>query len=440
MNRGLTTIFLLIWAFLTNPISAAESTDAPQAQVRAGLETTDTVWVGQQIGLTVDILSTGSTFNKQRVYLPDVAGALILEDAATTIYLSERIDGQTWQVLRYRYPMFVQRAGTIEVPSIDVAFEISTGYGSTGVAFDLDTNNLSLSVSRPGGVTDLQKLVTTTRFTLDVETTPATSEFMVGDALTRRITRSAVGVSGMAFAPLAVTDVPGVAVYAEAPLIDDSSNRGDLQGKRVDATTWVMQTPGEVTLPGIALQWWDPVAAELNVETVPAITLNVASHPALANTADQNNQTDTGPFPWLWLAIVALLGVLGWRLSRYLPTLKTQLQNRARTRALTEPARFKQLQNACRSNDAALAYNAYLHWAAAEQAPAATILDSAPLKTERENVQRALINADGNWQGAALASAARNARKRQQSGTKSSTAHSLAALNPTEAKGIAQQL
>ena len=416
--------------------NTAEATEALEARVRAGLETTDNVWVGQQIGLTVDILSPGSNFTKQRIYLPAVAGALILEDAVTTIYLSERIGGETWQVLRYRYPMFVQRSGTIEVPPFNVAFEVSAGFGQPNVAFDLDTQSLSLSVRQPPGVTDLQNLVTTTAFTLNVNVTPNNNDLQVGDAVTRSITRSATGVSGMAFAPLPSHEIAGVAAYPDAPLIDDSSNRGELRGKRVDTTTFVLQAEGEVNLPALELQWWDPRAAELHVETIPALKLNVTANPALQSNDESKQPAESQPFKWRFLLFAAVIALLGWLAARHLPDLKAQRQQRARIRAQTEPARFKQLQQACRKNDAMLAYNTYLQWVAAEQAPASAQLDLPALKSAREQAQQALISGDSSWQGTALAQATTLVRSQQKRGHSSSGRRQLAALNPTDAIDI----
>ncbi len=436
MSARVLFICLLACALGAQPADAAELAETLEARVRADLETMGDVWVGQQIGLTVDILSPGSTFTKQRIYLPAVAGALILEDAVTTIYLSERVGGKTWQVLRYRYPMFVQRGGTIEVPPVDVAFEVSAGFGQPSVAFDLETQNLSLSVSQPPGVTNLQNLVTTTAFTLNVNVTPNSNELQVGDAVTRSITRRATGVSGMAFAPLPQYEVAGVATYPDAPLIDDSSNRGELQGKRIDTTTFVLQAEGEVNLPAIELQWWDPQAAELNVETIPALNLKVSANPALQNSDESKQPAASHPFKWRHFLIAAVIALLGWFTVRYLPGLKAQLRQRARIRAQTEPARFKELQQACRRNDAMLAYNAYQHWASAEQAPASAQLDLPPLKTAREQAQQALIKGDSSWRGTALAQATRLARSRQKSAQSSSGRRELAALNPTDGIGI----
>ena len=431
MKPQLPFISLILWIIAATDASAAEPLEA---RVRAGLENGGEIWVGQQVGLTVDILTTGFTFAKQRIHLPEVTGALVLEDAVTTINLGENIDGKRWQILRYRYPLFVQRPGRIEVPPIHVAFEVSAGYGREGVAFDLYTSATALTVRRPPGVRDFRNLVTATQFELDVAITPAVTQLQVGDALTRTITRSATGVSGMAFPPM--PELTGVTLYPDEPLINDRSNRGELRGERVDAATFVLQAAGEVVVPAIELQWWDPIAAELRLKTIPELRLEVAPNPALSEPGEADNEPYPGPFAWGYLALAALLGLIGWGVVHQIPHLQQRLHIRAHVRAQTEPARFKRLQSACRKNDARLAYNALLSWTSADNAPAEDLLRASPLKLARERAQQALINKDAHWRGSELARATRLARHQHQRKQAGANRSELSALNPTAASPL----
>jgi hypothetical protein len=63
-------------------------------------------------------MTNGVRFSGQRIRLPEVPGALILEDAVSTVRLTEQIDGEPWQIIRYSYPMFVQREGRVDIKPI----------------------------------------------------------------------------------------------------------------------------------------------------------------------------------------------------------------------------------------------------------------------------------------------------------------------------------
>ncbi|MGB5742009.1 MAG: hypothetical protein WBM65_06280, partial [Sedimenticolaceae bacterium] len=361
---------------------------AIDARARAGLELAGDAWIGQQVVLKVELLSNGQSFGGQRIHLPDVPGALVLEDVVSTVKLTEQVNGETWQVLSYRYPMFAQRAGRIELAPIAVAFDVSEGYGSEPVSFELQTEALSFEVRSPPGVDDPARLVTTTDFTLKVEVTPDPVGLKVGDALTRTITRTAPAVSGMAFAPLPTPAIPGVAVYPKSPEVDDRSSRGDLVGTRVESVTYVLQQAGELTIPGIGLQRWDPVAEKMHTDAIPALTLGVAVNPDLLPQFDPVEQLAglAADHPGALAAGVLCMAAILWAGFRWLPVGIRRLRGWRIARRHSEPARFKGLLRACRGNDPAAVYNAYVHWASADDSPALATTGAKGLADELQRL------------------------------------------------------
>jgi hypothetical protein len=149
---------------------------------------------------------------------------------------------------------------------------------------------------------------------------------------------------------LPLPDIPGLAVYPKTPEVDDRSNRGELVGTRVESVTYVLQQGGEVTIPGTELQWWNPFAEQLNTETVPALTLEVASNP------DQRSEQDpigaalafAVNHPWALVAAVAHIFAMAWAAFRWLPPVIRRWRT---ARRHSEDARFKRLVRACRTND-----------------------------------------------------------------------------------------
>ena len=124
------------WWWLLGPILLAIALPAVaiDARVRAVIDQEGESWIGQLVVLKVELLSNGQSFGDQSIRLPDIPGALVLEDTVSTVKLNETMDGESWQVLSYHYQMFAQRAGRIEIPPIDVAFAVSEGYGSEPVS------------------------------------------------------------------------------------------------------------------------------------------------------------------------------------------------------------------------------------------------------------------------------------------------------------------
>jgi hypothetical protein len=380
--------------------------------------------------LKVELLSNGQSFGDQSIRLPDISGALVLEDTVSTVKLNETMDGESWQVLSYHYQMFAQRAGRIEIPPIDVAFAVSEGYGSEPVSFELQTEALSFEVSSPPGVDDPTGLVTTTELTLKVEVSPDPGKLKVGDALTRTVTRTAPSVSGMAFAPMPTPVIPGVAVYPKPPEVDDRSNRGKLVGMRTESTTYVLQQEGKLTIPGIEFEWWDPVAGELYSERVPALNLEVAINPDLIPGPVERLRELAEKRPWI-LFLAALLFVVAIAAGiRWLPGRLRRLKRWQAKRRNSEAARFKRLLRACRENDPSRAYNAYTAWLTGEDAPHSAFLQEDGFRAELERLQVALVGRQSGWRADGFTRELKRARLAGQQEARKRETRVLPALNP----------
>lgn len=405
---------------------------ALEAEVRARIAVDGEAWVGQQIIVQVELLSDGLSFSGQRFRVPDIAGALLLEDAVSTIKLSEARGGETWQVLRYEFPLFAQRAGRIDIPPIGVEFSVSSGFGGETREFQLQTSPLNVEIGEPPGVTDPERLVTTSAFTLDVTVTPQATELKVGDAVTRTVTRTATDVSGMAFAPLPEPQAPGMAVYPKAPIVEDKQNRGELIGRRSDAVTFVFEQPGGIRLPALEMQWWDPVAGVLHTESVPELAVEVAANPAPEGS--QARLTDTFDVvryhPWVTAALVVLVAAAGVLAYRYHRRMRLASKRwRAACRA-AEPARFRAFVRTCRRGQAAPAYRAFQGWQASRVTPDDPRDFDAGLRAELEHLQLAVVTREQAWDGSALAQAARCTRRAAQRQRHANVRRALPPLNP----------
>ena len=414
-------------------LATSFSTHAVEAKVRAGIESGETTWVGQQVGLYVDIMTSGVRFGGQRIRLPEVPGALILEDAVTTVRLNEQIDGESWQVLRYIYPMFVQREGQIDIKSINAEFNVFETFTGQPIAFDEASNEILLQVKRPPGVADTRRLVTTSDFSISVSVTPESDSLIVGDALTQIVTRRASDVSGMAFAPIAVADVLGISAYPKAPTVDDRHNRGELTGTRVDSVTYVLEQAGEFEIPETQLLWWNPKSGQLNTETIPALSLTVEANPILqseqgANSLplqDGDGRRDSKQLIALALAAIAVL-ILG---SMFAPNYRRWLAGRRIEKQHSEPSRFKILLRACSNNDFTQAYNEYYRWLAVAGDQQKALCGNKNLADELIRLQNALVRQESDWRGRPFAAAVRKARQEKSYG-RSQTECDLLSLNP----------
>ncbi|MEA3278772.1 MAG: hypothetical protein U9Q81_26430 [Pseudomonadota bacterium] len=426
---------LLLALSVMGPISAAAEQAELKAQVRASLAAEGPFWVSQAVPLHLDLLSTGFAFGNQRFDLSEVPGALVLQPESTALKLTEQRSGETWQVLRYEIMVFPQRAGTLMVPAIGVAFSVSAGYGQPEQGFKFTTEPLQAEVRLPAGVAEGEPLVTSTNFTLEQSWTPNAEEIKVGDALTRRVVLRAADVPGMALPPMPIPDIAGVALYPKDPQVHDRGDRGVLRGERAESHTLVFQRPGSFDVPGARIRWWNPETQKLDQVEIAPLSIDVAPNPAL-EAAKPTLLERLNRRPLLVASVLLLLGASVFLAYRSWQPLLSRWRTWRSRRAESETAYFQQLLRVCRRNDPTAAYNALTSWLARWSAEHPRVEDGASLvESDRVIAEqlhllgRAVAGYEPSWQGEPLGqvlTAWRKAQDQRHTGRD----HVLLPLNP----------
>ena len=405
MSDCLYKVIFLIALLLPSLAWAQE--DEVKAAVAISVQQDQEIWAGQQVTLNLDLKTSGFSFSNTHFNLPEVSGAFLMQTDTTTIKLSEKIDAMDWQIIRYPLALYPQSSGQLSIPSINVRFTTSAGFGSTEKAFEFQTEPLELVIKLPPGVTQGDLVITTRSFELDHDWQPASTTARAGDAFTLTVTRRASDISAMLLPPLPVYRTRGLATYPQAPEINDKTNRGDLIGERIDTIIWVVETPGTYEIPGIRFQWWDPGNHELKQQVIPGLSLDVV--PSLtgnATTQSTENQEQGSHYRLQVLPLVLIvlsIGILAWYFRK------------ARGQQLTEEKlAWNTLQKACKSNSAGQAYSAIYTWLI-DLLPTSTekprpgtlsefgrIITDAQFSAELNSLQEALISSNNQWQGAEL--------------------------------------
>jgi len=409
--------------------SAALADDEVQADVQISIKENGEIWTGQQVTLNLDLKTTGFSFSNSHFNLPEVGGAFLMQTDTTTIKLTENVNGVVWQVIRYPLALYPQKAGLLEIPPIDVRFVTSAGFGSAEKAFEFQTEPLQLSIKAPPGIKPGDLVITTTSFELDYSWQPQTGATQTGDAITLTVNRRAKDISAMLLPPLPVYRTDGLAVYPQAPEINDKTNRGDLTGERTDSIIWVVEKPGSYTIPGIRFQWWDPGSNELKQQIVAGTHLDIQPSAVKEFTADGGDRSEQSRDVYLWLLVTAftiLIAVLLWhRIGRKTPGRVVDSENAA----------FATLKKACNSNNFGQTYSAlhvWLRWHSRQATLKGFALtnNDTQLGTELQRLQESLISSDSNWTGSNLLHALRRTRGKiiKQKNIQEKT--QLAPLNP----------
>jgi hypothetical protein len=181
----------------------------------------------------------------------------------------------------------------------------------------------------------------------------------VGDAIKRTIEFQAADVSGMAFAPLKHEPIPGLGIYPAQPTVKDATNRGQLNGTRIETVTYVLERAGEIQLPGVVLSWWDIGVGELKRIELPGQQLKVTAAPGMSSELSGAIQGRQQNWP-LWLLLILLPVLL---LSYYLrDDLVDRWRRWQRRRDASEARCFRRAIIALESGDTKFGYRQIMRW------------------------------------------------------------------------------
>lgn len=458
MYAGATAILL------AGPVSAQQGGD-PFARTR--LDPGSRVTVGQPLRITVEVLVPSYFTGGPRFSRLDVPDALTLfEDRG--VNFTERVGRETLAGQSRAYVIYPQRPGAFRVDGISV----------TVPYFDSEAGRTTATVSPPPIVFEavlppeaegLSYFIATTRLSLSATYDPAPDTIRVGDAFTRTVTATVQDALAMVVPPMGVDSIPGLALYANPPLVDDEGGeRGArIVGTRSEAVTFVALEEGEYEVPGVEMRWWDVTGGRMRSATVDPISflvlpaLTESAFGLVADSADtQAAATETSPRfdvvrvlrrfgAWLSASIAAAwLGVWVWR--RHGRRWFARWESSRAATAESEEAYFRKIQEVARRGDPRATLQALTAWYDRRRGPGdsavlsdwVTSVGEADLVTEYESLLHEIYDpapASATWDSSRLLAAVSRGRKKAVAVGSARVRYVLPPLNPTGPKPGASQ-
>jgi hypothetical protein len=344
-----------------------------------------------------------------------VAMRLGEDTRATTIR-----EGRSYQVVQRRYALFARSPGEMLIPTLTFAGVVDDGVSSPsdvgrlfgrGKRVSVSAGERRIAVRGPPAAAGGGPWLPAATVELGEQWSHDPLALVAGEAVTRTITLSAVGLRGEQLPKLALEEVAGAVSYPDRPTVHTTRDDRWVRGRLSQRVVMMPEGPGELELPAVRVQWWDTAADSVRDAIIPARTVRVAPAsellPASPGATAAARALDGDPArPWqiasavlalLWLATLAAW----WRLHR-------------RAAGAPEPGALRRLRAelrlACAANDAPRARDALLARAALtwpEGAPAtlgalAQRLAQPAITPEIMRLDRALYAADGQWSGAEL--------------------------------------
>lgn len=348
-------------------------------------------YVQQQVRYTVKLyyavnLSDGSLDD------PAVSDAVVQKLGRDKQYTAT-LNGKVYRVLERSYALTPEQSGTLTMPAVNfrgsaVDNSDPTGFFRRGRSVTARSDSMQLDVRPKPASWGAAPWLPAASLTLSDES-ELPSEIKVGEPLTRTIKLRAQGLGFEQLPELELKAPEGAEVYPDKP---DTQTRDDgiwLYGERTRKFAIVPTRPGSLTLPAVAVQWWNTTTDQIETTTLPAREIAVtgaalatspiapASAPPLSATPAGDAPATTVVYPsetsgadlrfWRWSALLLgtlwVLTLVMWRRSRNV----TRVAQAASTHSAQAPARSVFLR-ACSMGDLTGAERALVSWARSEKA------------------------------------------------------------------------
>lgn len=310
----------------------------------------------------------------------------------------------------------------------------------------------------PEGLT-IEKWMTAYNVQLSERWDKPMDQLMQGDVRERRITIQAYGALAALILPLELEGGGYGNVYSKPAQLSNVQNQSSFTGTRTEIWTYLMESEGTYTIPGIKVSWYDPGSGKLESTAIEAREITIAENPNLdfLLTMQDSLQAllETGeegvaePFEWMglnwWQLVVA--GVTGliiiYLIIRVIRRIVSSMRRRRVAAIESEERYFEELLKV-RDGDPSKVMEALISWYDRYRVEGygpgfenfVCAAGDADLKKSFAQLERIVFAGEeqGDWNGKSMAELVREARKRMANGREWKPEQELGTLNPGDAE------
>jgi hypothetical protein len=347
--------------------------------VRARIERSGEVWVGQAVPLSVEVIVP--TWFTGAPKFPDleVPNAVTLSPEGAVNFVVQS-GGKTFSAQGQRYLIYPQVKDEYTVPPVKVQVTYALPDGKPSPPAILASLPIQFEARMPAGAEGAKYYVTTSNFRISQSLDRKLAELKVGDSVIRTVDMTAEDTVGISLPPLKFEAPEGIRLYPGTPKVSEKAERGKIEATRTETATYVLEKEGRYTLPEIAIVWWNPQTKKMNKASLPAIELRVQANSGLnAEVFASSQEPEEKPVEepgrtvlerlkaslyWvgLLLGVSLFLLILRRILTAKGISIKSYFEEIRKRRADAEITYFKRFRKASLSNDTRATLRELMFW------------------------------------------------------------------------------
>lgn len=269
--------------------SVTPAIDGKEIFIEVSITPDSQVYVQQQVLMTVSLYNR-VRFTNASLTEPEIENAVVERIGDESSY--QKLIGQyNYNVIERRYAIYPQQSGTLEIPGILFTGNIKLQqsgfslFSRTGRRAISRTESISLEVLPiPGSYTGKHWLPAK-HISIESDILEDEQSIIAGEALTRHIVVSAVGLIGSQLPAIYLASSADYKSYPDKESISSQLMGDEIVGTRQDNMAIIPVRSGQITLPEIKIDWWNTDTQQQQSTLLPAITLSVAKNAAMPELA-----------------------------------------------------------------------------------------------------------------------------------------------------------
>jgi len=365
----LLTCGLAIALLVESPVSA-QLAASPEPTVTATIDPPRVV-VGQRATLIVTVLAPN--FMPAPPELPDFQVRNAVTRSLGAVNQVDHRGDVTYAGVRYEFAVYPQEPGSYAVAGDKITVTYAADPPQTRTV-TIELPRISLDAFIPDAAQNLDPFVAAEGLTLEQSVKQSSQGLKVGDSFIRTLTVKADGTPAMLLPPASFARLDGLALYPGQPSLQDNLDRrtSALVATRTDEATYMLEKPGDYTLPAIDLAWWNVRDGKIERARADSIVLHVAANPAAPSHAAVEREPAAWnwrtPLAWLldhWLLLAIAgfaLALIAWCAPALVGSIRRQIANRRAAYRQSEAWFFERLEAALHEGNSNKAYLALLDW------------------------------------------------------------------------------
>ncbi|MGB1157851.1 MAG: BatD family protein [Porticoccaceae bacterium] len=254
------------------------------------------VHIQEQIILTVRLITSVQLQDFSLSEL-DITDALVQRVGENQF--QKVINGKNHLVLEIKFALFPQVAGKLTIPALRIGAYEARGFSQFG-SFSTRGNRIirlteekTIDVLPKPAHIAVDQWMPSSQLQITETWSNNSNRLKVGEPITRTINIRAQGLTAAQIQPLPELRGDDFKIYPDQAKLEDQINTGGVLGLRTETLAIVPNRAGALTLPAIAVRWWDTDNQRMQTSTLPAKSFQViAADTPVTPTSESNEVID----------------------------------------------------------------------------------------------------------------------------------------------------